>query len=485
MASENITFDNIPTNIRIPGYYSEYDLSNAVQSLPENAQKVAILAQKTSSGSGTANTAVRIFSESDAILYAGTGSVGHLACRAMLKANPDVDLDLVPISDGAGTDSTGSIVMSGADSTYAGSIVAWVGNTRVEASIAVGDGPDDVASSLYAALNDSVSLMPTTITYDSTNTITLVARNYGTLGNNIPVSYKISDQCTDTTATVTQPTGGATDPSIETALTNIYPADYNLICCTLNNSTALGLLKTHLNNTDDPQEGRPGMGVFGYTDNTQATLETLCGTTLNSGRLTCGYIPYAKTTERGHSLDYEVGAAYCGVIAKETDPAMPLNRVVLTGIAPNDISERFSRSEKQSALENGITPLIVIPGEQVAVCRAITTYTTNAAGFTDTAQLDINPIRILDYTRKSIETRFSTVFARTKITERTMAAIKTQIISVLLELQALEILENVDANIDKIIVERDLVDKTRVNCSIPADVVNALHIIADKIVMYL
>ena len=44
MAETNIDFDNIPTSIRQPGVYSEYNSRNAVSTLPTNEQNVLIVA---------------------------------------------------------------------------------------------------------------------------------------------------------------------------------------------------------------------------------------------------------------------------------------------------------------------------------------------------------------------------------------------------------------------------------------------------------
>ncbi len=473
----------ISRSIRKPGTYTENDISLAVTSLPANSQKVALLAQKTSSGIGTANKPVSILSESDLVLYGGTGSIAHLAGKALLDANPSVDLDLVPLSDGAGTDSTGTITISGADSTNAGSIVCWIGNERVEAAVAVGDSTDTVASTLNTAIAASENMMPVT-TSVSDNVITLVARNYGELGNEIPVSYKMDAVLTDTTATVVQPTGGTVDPSISDALTGIYPGSYNLISCSLNNDTALGLLKTHVDAVSAPTEGRPSVGVYGYTG-VQATVETQAGTTLNSERLSVGYLPYDSTSERGHSLSYEVGSAYCSKLAEEEDPARPLNTMVLTGIAPPALEKRLSRTQQESCLENGVTPLEVQPGEEVGIVRAVSTYITSAAGYPDVSMLDITTIRTLDYTRFAIEVRLTSVFPRSKLSEKTPAKVRTQILDVLYDLEEQEILEKVAENADKVLVVRDAIDKNRVNCSIPADVVNGLHVIASTIHLYL
>jgi phage tail sheath gpL-like len=473
----------ISRSIRKPGNYTENDISQAVTSLPANAQTVALLAQMTSSGIGVADKPVSILSESDLILYGGTGSIAHLSGKALIDANPLVDLDLVPLDDAAGTDSTGTITMTGVDSTNAGSIVCWVGNERVEASVAVGDGSNEVADTLNDAIVASQHMMPITSTVSGA-VITVVARNYGTLGNEIPVSYKKDAVLTDTTATVVQPTGGATDPSISDALTGIYPGKYNLTMNTLNNDTALGLLKTHLDAVAAPTEGRPGVGVYGYTG-VQATVETQAGTTLNAERLSVGFLPYDATSERGHSLSYEVGAAYCSKLAEEEDPARPLNTLVLTGIAPPALSERLSRTQQESCLENGVTPLEVQPGEEVGIVRAISTYITSDTGYPDVSMLDITTIRTLDYTRFAIEVRLSSVFPRSKLSEKTPDRVRTQILDVLYDLEEQEILEKVAENADKVLVIRDAIDKNRVNCSIPADVVNGLHVIANTIRLYL
>lgn len=478
-----IPFDNIPTTIRKPGGYTEYNTTLALQSLPANAPKVALLAQKTGSGIGVADKPVPIFSEADLVLQGGTGSIAHIAGKAMLQANPNIDLDFVPLDDGAGADSTGTITMSGVDSTTAGSVEFWIGNNRVQASIAVGDDPDAVASSINTAITNSESNMPIQSSVSS-NVVTLIARNYGVLGNSIPVSHKFTAGLTDTTTVVVQPTGGSVDPSISDALTGIYPGKYNLICSTLNNDTALGLLSTHVNDVASPTEGRPAMGVYGYTG-VQATVETQAGTTLNDGRMTVGFIPYDATTERGHSLSYEVGGSYCSMIAKETDPARPLNGLILSGIAPSALEKRLSRSQQESLLTNGVTPLEVVPGEEVGIVRAISTYTTNTGGFPDVSLLDITTIRTLDFTRFALEVRLSSVFPRSKLSQKTPERVRTQVLDVLYDLEAVEILENVEANQDMVLVERNPNDPNRVDISIPADVVNGLMIIASKINLFL
>jgi len=78
-------------------------------------------------------------------------------------------------------------------------------------------------------------------------------------------------------------------------------------------------------------------------------------------------------------------------------------------------------------------------------------------------------------------TRLSLRFPRNKLSSRTAASVKAEVMDVLYQLESLEILEQVKENADGVIVERDTVDVNRLNVKIPADVVNGLHVIAERI----
>jgi len=471
----SITFDSIPGSIRKPGRYSEYNSSLADQGLPANAKKMLILGQKTTDGTGISNIPVQVYSAADAVTLAGAGSVLTLSVAAALKANPNLELWISPIPDAAGAKSVGTITFAGTASTT-GSLEFWIGNVRAEATVFSGDSASEVATSVQAALAAIHHLTPMIATVD-TAVVTLTARNFGTLGNNVAVAYKNNNIGT-TTTTVVQPASGATDPSIETALDNVFAADYDVVLDTLNDSTNLGLFKTHMFDISSPTEDRPCTGYFGYTG-VQATLETLAGTTLNYERMAVAYLKYTKTTESGHSLDYEIGAAFAAVVAREEDPARPFNTLALRGIAPCALEDRLSRTQQESLLNNGVTPLEVGPGESVQIVRAITTYTTDATGTKSIAYLDLTTILSLDYGKKAIETREAQRFPRDKKTERTKAKLKTEIYDVIRLLAQLEIWNLCD--IDEILVEDSLVSAGTVHTRIPAYVVAGMHVIANRI----
>jgi len=82
---------------------------------------------------------------------------------------------------------------------------------------------------------------------------------------------------------------------------------------------------------------------------------------------------------------------------------------------------------------------------------------------------------------RAVRERISLRFPREKLSSKTPPKVRSEILDVLLQLQDLEIVEEVEANKDGLIVERDLQDPNRLDARIPADVVNGLHVFAGRI----
>jgi len=213
--------------------------------------------------------------------------------------------------------------------------------------------------------------------------------------------------------------------------------------------------------------------VYGFTG-ALAAATTLSGG-LNSGRILGAFLRSTR------SLPMEVAAAMAGIMAWEEDPARPLNTLELKGIHAPEIEDRLSRTEQENCLYNGVTPLEVGPGENVQVVRAVSTYTQDAQGIDDISLLDITTIRTLDFVRQACLEWIALRFPREKLSSRTPPKVKSELLDVLLKLEKLEIVEEVLANKDGLVVERDLQDPNRLDAKIPADVVNGLHVFAGRI----
>ncbi len=263
----------------------------------------------------------------------------------------------------------------------------------------------------------------------------------------------------------------------QTAFTAVFGAYYNIYVIGSNTQADLTTLRNHLDAVAHPMEQRPAIGVSAFTGTVSAG--GVLASALNAGRITIGWLK--NSTEK----TCDISAAYAAVIASEEDPARPLNTLALLGITPNAIIDRPGRTEQEVALASGLTPLEVGPGENVQIVRAITTYTKNAAGTADISLLDLTTVRSLDYFRKACIDRISLRFPRDKKTKRVKAAVRGELLDVAYKCEELEIVENVDENKDKLLVEDNLQDPNRLDSAIPADIVNGLHVFAARIDLYL
>ena len=158
-----------------------------------------------------------------------------------------------------------------------------------------------------------------------------------------------------------------------------------------------------------------------------------------------------------------------------------LNTLAMSTLDVTAVESQPGRTEQENALLNGLTPFEIGPGDKVQIVRAISTYTKNAQGVDDVALLDITTSRTLDYVRKACRERIALRFPRDKLSSRTPPKVRSELLDVLYKLEELEIVEEVDANKDGLIVERDLQDVNQLNGRIPADVVNGLHVFAGRI----
>lgn len=473
MASQNVAFASIPSSIRKPGKYFEFNTSLAVRTLPGNLQKTLIVGQRLAAGTIPANTVVEVFSDVEAATFFGRGSVAHLMARAALQANNYLALSMITLDDAAAAiAATATVTFMGA-ATSAGNATLTVGDQSVVIAIASTDTPTIIAAALAAQIAKQPDLAVTATS--ALGVVTLTAKNKGTLGNFIKLS------CVDTAGSVavatTAMTAGATDPTISTALATVFAAGHNIIISAWNDSTNLVALRSHLDNVSGPLEQRGAIGIYAHTG-TLAQSTTLAAS-INSGRISGLLLP------SGYEESCEVAAAYGAVVASEEDPARPLNTLPLTGILANPLANRLSRTEQENALYNGVTPSEIGPGEKVQIVRAITTYTLDPQGVPDTSLLDLTTIRTLDYVRKACRERIALRFPRDKLSARTADKVRSELLDVLYKLEELEIVQNVEQWKSGLIVERDLQDPNRLNAKIPTNVVNGLHIFAGRIDLYL
>lgn len=475
----HITFAEIPGGILVPGVYNEFDTTSGVKSIPNTNPSIVVVAQKTTADTVfPENTVVQVFKEADVETQAGSGSIAHITARAIFRAKANSTLFMVYQNDaGGGSDAVGTITIAGTP-TAAGFIDIWIGAEKLEIAVATTDTFGTIAIAIDTAVNGRAILPVTSGVVGGV--VTLTTKNAGTLGNAIPVSHLIRE-VTGITVVDVQPTGGGVDPTFQDALDAIFPTDIRHVFSTYNDSTNLGLLKTHLNDSSTAPAKKYRLGWTGVGYLTISSVNSLANS-LNEERLEITYLRYSKTTAQGHSLDYVIGAANIGVYAAGQNPALPRNALEVPGVVSPALEEQLSFNEQQSLLTNGVAPLAVLPGQGVSIVRTVSTK-TDTLGVEDFTLLDIQITDTLDTFAFALIVMYRRKFAQRGITNALLRIIRSEILDIAFIFEDLQRLRDVEENQDRLIVEEGLPGTNSVNVDVPAEVVPGLHVINQKITL--
>lgn len=472
-----IEIETIPGSTRKPGVYAEFNTRMATRSLPGNLQRMLIIAPMSGAGAGVQAKALElhdVFSDDEAAVLFGRGSLAHIMAVSALKANRYLQLQAIGLADAqAGKPATADIALTG-PATQSGTLTVWVANTRIDAPVQAGDSAQTISRALLDALSRQGALPVTAQMATGDSGVTLTARHGGEWGNDIRLSGRTT--APGVTVTVNAMTGGENNAAVKDALTAVFAAGHQVIAVPWTDETTLRALREHLAATGDAMEKRGAVGVAGWPG-TLATGTTLAGKS-NDGRTTVGWHPGSVC------LPAEIAAGYAAVIASEEDPARPYNGLEIVGLDVTPLTSRAGRREQENALHNGLAPLEVGPGDKVQIVRAISTYTKSASGTDDPALLDITTMRTLDYARKAWCDRIALRYPRDKATERNRRGVRSELLDVALKLEEEEVIENVMAMKDALIVDKGEEPGTFL-AQIPCQVVKGLHVIAARIDLYL
>lgn len=474
MASANINFEKIPASTRKPGVYAEWNTKLAVRNLPTNRQRVLLIAQHTTN-LGAVSALTDVYSAAEVAERYGAGSQAHLMADAAIKAYANAALSIITLADhSAGVAASGKITITG-NATTQGVLRVGIGNADVlMVPVAAGDSADTVGKAVKAAIAAQPGLPVSAA--EAAGVVTITAKNKGAEGNAI----RLLAACTAAgiSTTVTAMASGLVNPDIAAALNAVVAEGHHIIACGINDETNLLKLRAHLDTVASPMEKRWAIGVYGQTG-------TLAQATTLAGRLNHGHI--VSAWYRGTpSLPCELAAAFAAVMASEEDPARPLNTLALNSIGVCESKDKTMRTEQENALYNGVTPIETSPaGTQAQIVRAITTYTKTANGTADESLLDVTTVRTLIYVSRACVDRIALRFPRDKLSDRTPPRVRSELIDVLMRCEELEILERVEENLPKLIVERDQQNTGMLNCRIPSDVVNGLHVVGMVVDLYL
>lgn len=222
--------------------FVNFDLQPAIVD-KQLVRRMLVLAQKTSAGTATANSIyTNINQTTDIDGLFGAGSHIATACHAingiMNWVGTTIPFDVIPIDDsGTGDEATSDLVVGGTNASESKTIKITIGtkegvnnaiipHNTYSIAITSTEDPTAVADKIRAAIAADADAL--VVGSGIAGTVTLTAKNKGTLGNNILI--EVDGSVGGLTFTLNAFAGGANDPSVTTALSNIENEEYDIIC---------------------------------------------------------------------------------------------------------------------------------------------------------------------------------------------------------------------------------------------------------------
>ncbi len=488
-----VTFNYLPTNVRVPLFYAEFDNSQAGY-FSQN-KRALLIGQKVAAGTAAVNTAVLVSTTDQAKALFGVGSMlarMHALHRAQ---DPFGEVWCLPVADaGGGVAATGTITPTG-PATAAGTISLYIAGQLVSVPVALADSSNTIAASINAAINAAVDL-PVTSTV-ATNVVTLTCRWKGLTGNDITIldSFRGLSGGQQLPAGVAMAyggsgflTGGTTNPTLTTgAIAAMGDDEYDYVIHPYTDSTSLDAFLAEYGDT----AGRWSWSRQVYGHCYSALRGTLSALTTAGGLRNDPHHTIAGIDNDCPNPSWEYAAAYgaANAVCINADPARPTQTTPLNGILCPRAGKRFLLTERQSLLSYGIATSNCGKDGIVRIERAITTYQKNSQGQADTSYLDSESLHQLTESTRRLRSRITNKYPRHKLANDgtrfgagqaivTPSVIRGELLAEYADQELDGLVENAALFKKYLIVERDSNNPARVNVLYPPDLVNQLRVFA-------
>ncbi|WP_248769135.1 phage tail sheath subtilisin-like domain-containing protein [Pseudomonas sp. MWU12-2345] len=409
-----VPFSNIPANLRVPLFYAEVDNSQANSGA--QTQRTLIVGQITASGNGVPGVPVLGQGVSDAKAKGGLGSMLALMTAAYKRSDPFGEVWFLPLSDAAGSvAATGTVAIVGSP-TATGVISLYIAGQLISLTVTTGEAAADIATALAALVNGTGDL-PVTATA-ATATVTLTAKNKGTGGNEIDLRLNYLGTSggesvpAGLTLTLTLMSAGATNPVLDTALSNLGDEAFDIIVSPYTDTASLNSLKNLLND----QTGRWSYAsqlyghVFSAQRGTLSTLATAGNARNNQHESIMGF--YDSPSPAWIWAADMAGAA---AVSLRADPGRPLHTLALSTVLAPPPASRFDMPERNTLLWDGISTFTVASDGTVAIEGLITTYQVNSFGAPDDSYLKVETLFLLMYVLRDLQSLVTSKYGRVKL----------------------------------------------------------------------
>ena len=484
-----IAFNQIPTILRTPGTYSEFDASRAVQGIAPLPSKILVVGSMFTGGSeeGSPLTPYTILSNTDGDRLFGVGSQLARMLKKLKGANELTEVTAIgAVDDGAGVAATKTATIVGTASED-GVLQFLVAGQRMPVAVSSGDTATDMAAAVVAAVTADTELPFTAA--NVAGVVTFTARHAAAFTQDLDIRLNYFDRealpAGVTSVTIADAVSGATNPDVATVIAVLPEEFFTTVITGWNDSANMGLLETEALRRWGPLV-QQDMHIIAAVAGDFSALSTY-----GSGRNS--QFSSAMGAGESPSPDYEWAAVLGAVEEAEPDPARPRQTLRLPGLLAPARADQFIQSERNLLLQAGVATHIVDQGGNVFIERLITTYQTNALGTDDPTFLDITTLRTLFALRYTWNTRISLKYPRHKLADDgtvvapgqpivTPSTIRGEAIAIYGEWTDQGWVEGaaLDQFKDELVVLRNASDVNRIDIQLPPDIINQFRVLASQ-----
>jgi phage tail sheath gpL-like len=350
---------------------------------------ITVTLPATSIGGGAIpNVPIAVGSPQQAAALFGYGSMLERMFNRFFACNVNQNVWALPLPDASGgVAATGAVVFSGS-TLSSGVVTIYIAGQVVDFSIASTDTPTSVGGYLATAINAMATLPVTAV--NTAGSVALTCRWKGATGNDITIipNYRGFNNGEVTpvglTITVTAMSGGATNPTMTTAIAAIQPTEFDYVALPYTDAGSLAAWAT--------EYGFQSGGRWNYSRQQYGMVlgayRNDYSDAINWGLLQNAPVISTMYVEQGApSPIWEWTAAYCALAALgfSADPARPLQTLEMIGLLPAPVNQRMSAAQLNNLTNSGFAIQSTAPDGNPMILREQSQYQLNQYGQSDTA----------------------------------------------------------------------------------------------------
>jgi phage tail sheath gpL-like len=406
-----------------PGLYLKVNLLAGAGSVSSALLRALIIASKATTGTLVNDTELRTGGgEETAGVAFGPGTPGHLCAKQLYAASPNAIVDFISPIPGAGA-AVATITLSGAPTENTGVEVIAKGVT-FDVGWLVGETPDNVRDKLIIAANSRTDKLPFVATSGGTGIVTLTFKTTGRIGNDCKIRCRLTVKQSGTEAvvptTMTNFTGGSTDPDVTNALETAQGREYHYIvpclsntdACTTGSSSNVERILQHIQLYNEGIDAKLQQIIYGSTSS-QALAEAA------AVARNVGYCQHVLCVNAG-SLPCEFAGAEAGdrLSFIGSDPAANrIGNVIGSNLygSADVATDKPTPTQTESAIGNGVSIISYDMSENLVAVRPVTTYSQNSVGGPDRRLLDTQNVDAAYIIARDLRSALPAEFPNAKI----------------------------------------------------------------------